>query len=401
MEKNIKNFMVGEDEGTLQQIAAIANSPSYRDSKIRIMPDAHVGVASCIGFTATFSDKICPNTVGVDIGCRVSAFEIPFDVDLVELDRVINEHIPAGFNIRENEHPFSKNFPYEELYCWDHLSKQQRLRLSLGTLGGGNHYIEVNADPLTDEVLYLVIHSGSRGLGQKVASYYQELAIQEQNQRNMEEKVKIHEEMMLLPPREREAFLAEKRKEHTEINQDFLYVSGENLEHYLHDVKLCQEWSLLNHRAIADTIAEKMDWILSCSLPVCTTIHNYVDVEHKIVRKGAISGYYGEVQLIPLNMRDGVLVVKALGNEDWNCSLPHGAGRLMSRHEARQKLSLEDYKNEMQDVYSTSVLMSTIDEAPMAYKDTEQIKSAIGENAKILGQLYPIYNFKAKGELND
>jgi tRNA-splicing ligase RtcB len=393
MEKNIKNFMVGEDEGTLQQIAAIADSPSYRDSKIRIMPDAHVGVASCIGFTATFSDKICPNTVGVDIGCRVSTRKLISKINLVDLDEAIHKVIPAGMSVREAEHEFSKAFPYEELYCWEHLSKHQRLRKSMGTLGGGNHYIEVNENDRGEQ--FLSIHCGSRNLGKQVAEYYQELAKEEYIEHRRERFNERYRKMKELDPRDREEFLMNHALEEEEINFDFLYVSGMNLEHYLHDVDLCQRWSKENHMAIYDEIAA----VMGCEYEyLITTIHNYVDVKHKIVRKGAISGYKGELQLIPLNMRDGMLMVEALGNEDWNCSLPHGAGRLMSRHKARQQLSLEDYENEMKNVYSTSVVMSTIDEAPMAYKNTEQIKSAIGKNAKILGQLYPVYNFKAKGE---
>lgn len=393
---DIKNFMLEGEEEVYTQVAEIAESPAYNHSKIRIMPDAHVGIASCIGFTATFSDKICPNTVGVDIGCRVSTYPLGVKtLDLEKLDRIIHKNIPSGFSVREKECELSKrSFSYDELHCWDYLDKHNRIRNSLGTLGGGNHYIEVDRDPETKEY-YLTVHCGSRGLGKKVAEYYQALAECEYNERKRERENSIRDFMMTLPPHMRQSYLNSVRMNEENIKKDYLYVSGKNLENYLSDAALCQFWSYLNHVQILSSIVSAYGYDFNAE-NILTTIHNYVDVNNKIIRKGAISGYKGEVQLIPLNMRDGMLIVEALGNEDWNCSLPHGAGRIMSREAARKSLDLEEYKREMSEIYSSCVCENTIDEAPMAYKNANLIKEAIEDNAIILKHLVPVYNFKAK-----
>lgn len=366
---NLKSYMVGYDEKTVEQIETIANSPAYQESKIRIMPDAHAGKGSCVGFTATFEDKICPNTVGVDIACRVSLFDLTFanrewdKRDLVQFDNVVNRVVPAGFSVRGKEHKLSLDFPYEDLRCWNELRNHTHLRKSLGTLGGGNHYIELDKDERGN--VWLSVHCGSRNLGKQVAEYYQAKAITARDARL----VKMW------------------------VADDLCYIEGQDLEDYLNDMKLCNEWSFRNHMAIYDAIAEEFGLPATCDYITC--IHNYVDVDNKLIRKGAISANAGEYGIIPLNMRDGLLVVQGRGNEDWNNSLPHGAGRILSRGAAKKELDLLEFENTMEGIYSTSIGFSTLDEAPMAYKPADEIIAAIGDNARIVGHLMPIYNFKA------
>ena len=406
---DIKNYMVGEEENTINQIYTISKSPAYCDSKIRIMPDAHAGKGSCVGFTATFTDKICPNTVGVDIACRVSLFSLYNEgslwnkAELERLDKAIYKAVPSGFDIHNQEQAMSRRFEYEDLYCWKHLKNHDRLRKSLGTLGGGNHYIELDMDE--DRNAYLAIHCGTRNLGKQIAEFYQAKAIAERDAHleviRQEYAIRMNE----TPHTERQKVVEEGRQALKDawVGDDLCYLTGENLEHYLWDMKLCNRWSLYNHLTIYDNIAKEMGWapasaysnLMNFDYGYITCIHNYVDVDNKIIRKGAISARDGEYGIIPLNMRDGVLIVNGLGNEDWNSSLPHGAGRILSRGQAKEKLDLFEFENTMTGIYSTSIGHSTLDEAPMAYKSTDAIIEAIGENAEIISRLYPIYNFKA------
>ena len=406
---DIKSYMVGYDGKTVNQIYTISKSPAYCDSKVRIMPDAHAGKGSCVGFTSTFSDKICPNTVGVDIACRVSLFNLGNEGnlwdkrDLVMFDNAVNRVVPAGFEIRNNEHRFSRDFPYEDFYCWSELKNHSHLRKSLGTLGGGNHYIELDRDEYGD--VWLAIHCGSRNLGKQIAEHYQAKAIAARDERHEEARKELARHIQDYPRPERQEYILTAREELNKmwVPDDLCYLEGEELEHYLHDMRLCNEWSHLNHLAIYDSIARELGCAsvslfqnhMKMEYGYITCIHNYVDVENKIIRKGAISARAGEFGIIPLNMRDGVLIVEGLGNEDWNCSLPHGAGRILSRSEAKSTLDIFDFENTMEGIYSTSIGRSTLDEAPMAYKDANAIVEAIGENAKIVSHLYPIYNFKA------
>ena len=405
---DIKNYMVGEDENTIAQIDAIAASPAYNKSKIRIMPDAHAGKGSCVGFTATYTDKICPNTVGVDIGCRVTMFNLKAEgeIDLEKLDRVIHKAVPAGFNIHNK--PVQDEifgFNYERLRCWKNLKNHDRLKRSMGTLGGGNHYIEVDVDENGE--YWLSIHCGSRNLGLQVANYYQEKAIAAKNKR-LDFIHRVVGVMMANTENENRQIILDGGRaaiNFYDIDKDLCYLDGRDMEDYLHDMNLCQNWSLHNHLEIYNLISTGMRWSGSSGKYYCgkfddykmiTSIHNYVDIENKIIRKGAIAAYKGQECIIPLNMRDGVLIVEALGNEDWNCSLPHGAGRVMSRAEARKTVNLEEYKNTMNGIYSTCVCENTLDEAPAVYKDHNAIIDAIKDNAIILHHLRPVYNFKAK-----
>lgn len=390
------NYAVCGSETLDEQLNIIRNSEAYREQDIAIMPDAHAGKGAVVGFTSTYDDKIVPCTVGVDIACRVTLFRIVGDIDLDVLDRAIHNYIPSGNSIRQTEVFGSQYFPYEKLRCWDGIKDgEERYRKSMGTLGGGNHYIAVEGN---DENKYLAIHCGSRNLGLRVANYYQDKAIAARDARKKE--IYDRYEQMITEKREKGYFnaiqqLIEIRK--TEIAaepiDDLCYIEGQDMDDYLHDMDMLRQWSYLNHVTISQVIAQNCGWDYSAEI---SSIHNYVDTEYKIIRKGAISAYGGELGIIPLNMRDGSLIVEGKGNKNWNCSLPHGAGRILSRSEARRTLDLADYEKSMEGIYTTSVCSSTIDEAPDAYKPAELIEQAIGDNAEIIEHIYPIYNFKAK-----
>lgn len=391
------NYAVCGNDTLDEQLKIIRESEAYREQDIAIMPDAHAGKGAVVGFTSTYDDKIVPCTVGVDIACRVTLFHIDGEIDLDVLDKAIHEHVPSGNSIRQYEPIESQQFPYEELRCWDAIKDgEERYRKSMGTLGSGNHYIAVEGN---DKNKYLAIHCGSRNLGLRVANYYQELAIAARDARKKE--IYDRYEQMIAEKREKGYFdaiqqLIEIRK--TEIAaepiDDLCYIEGQDMKDYLHDMDMLRKWSYLNHCTIASFIAMETGWMYPEGI---SSIHNYVDTEHKIIRKGAIAAYDGELDIIPLNMRDGSLIVRGKSNPDWNCSLPHGAGRILSRGEARRTLDLVDYEKSMEGIYTTSVCSSTIDEAPDAYKPAELIEQAIGDNAEIIEHIYPIYNFKAKG----
>lgn len=390
------NYAVCGNDTLDEQLKIIRKSEAYREQDIAIMPDAHAGKGAVVGFTSTYDDKIVPCTVGVDIACRVSLFRIDGEIDFDVLDKAIHEHVPSGNSIRQHEPIESQQFPYEELRCWDAIKdSEERYRKSMGTLGQGNHYCSVEGN---DNGMWLAIHCGSRNLGLRVANYYQELAIAARDARKKE--IYDRYEQVIAEKREKGYFdaiqqLIEIRK--TEIAaepiDDLCYIEGQDMEDYLHDMDMLRKWSYLNHCTIASFIAMVTGWSYPEGI---SSIHNYVDTKHKIVRKGAIAAYEGELGIIPLNMRDGSLIVRGKGNPDWNCSLPHGAGRILSRGEARRTLDLADYEKSMEGIYTTSVCSSTIDEAPDAYKPAELIEQAIGDNAEIIEHIYPIYNFKAK-----
>lgn len=389
------NYAVCGNDTLDEQLKVIRESEAYREQDIAIMPDAHAGKGAVVGFTSTYDDKIVPCTVGVDIACRVSLFRIDGEIDLDVLDKAIHEHVPSGNSIRQYEPIESQQFPYEELRCWGAIKdSEERYRKSMGTLGSGNHYIAVEGN---DENKYLAIHCGSRNLGLRVANYYQELAIAAHDAR----KKAIYDryEQMIVEKREKGYFdaiqqLIEIRK--TEIAaepiDDLCYIEGQDMEDYLHDMDMLRKWSYLNHCTIASFIAMETGWMYPEGI---SSIHNYVDTEHKIIRKGAIAAYEGELGIIPLNMRDGSLIIRGKGNEKYLYSAPHGAGRIMSRAEAKRNIDMTDYEKSMQGIYSTSIKNSTIDEAPMAYKPSEEIIKAIEPTVDIIEHIYPIYNYKA------
>lgn len=369
-----------------EQIRNMLEHEFVKDSNICIMPDVHAGKGCTIGTTMTIKDKVVPNLVGVDIGCGMYTVTLGSDnIDLARIDAAAH-YIPSGMNIW-NE--VVKGFDLKKLRCYKYLTNIERLEKSLGTLGGGNHFIEIGRASWGTK--FLITHTGSRNLGKQVAEYYQKLAITITKINNSS----VREDLILrYKEMGRHAEIEEALKEisNKKIDENLCYLSGEFLNDYLHDMKICQEFARINRETIAEILTEKANIINYSGFH---TVHNYIDLDHMILRKGAIAAHKGQRVLIPLNMRDGSIIAIGKGNQNWNYSAPHGAGRLMSRKSAKEKLSLEEFKSEMADIYSTSVKESTLDESPMAYKSMEDILSCIKETVDIIGIIKPIYNFKA------
>lgn len=383
------------EEGAIAQIKRLCDQEFTKGSTMRVMPDVHVGVGCTIGFTMTITDKVVPNLVGVDIGCGMETAVLGnTHLELEKFDKLIYQKIPSGKNIRNSVHPFLQEVDICALRCLERAKiKISRAELSLGTLGGGNHFIEVAKDE--DGVLYIVIHSGSRNLGAQVAKYYQELAYQSMNKNSPKDiKRKIKELKSLGRQQEIEATIERMRKENNpDIPKDLAYLQGEDMEDYLHDMRIVQEFARLNRMAMMDELIRGMKL-----KPVdrFTTIHNYIDLDNHILRKGAVSAQEGEKIIVPINMRDGSLICIGKGNKQWNYSAPHGAGRLKSRRGAVESFTLSQFKKEMQGIYTTSVSKETLDECPMAYKPLEEITKYITETVDVVKRIVPIYNFKAK-----
>lgn len=381
------------EAGAIAQIETLCNQEFVAGSKIRIMPDVHSGAGCTIGTTMTITDKIVPNLVGVDIGCGIEVVKLENDhLELQKLDKVIYEKIPSGFNIRKKEHSFIEQIDLTQLRCKSEVNLN-RARCSIGTLGGGNHFIEVNQD--SEGNLYLVIHSGSRHLGLEVANLYQNEAFHSLNKTT---KADLEEFVAQLKKEGREkeiqkALKKKKREVRTDIPKALCYVSGTLFDDYIHDMKIIQKYADLNRKAMIQEIVKAMKLKV---VDQFTTIHNYIDTEHMILRKGAVSAQKDEILLIPLNMRDGSLICRGKGNPDWNYSAPHGAGRLMSRTQAKNSLTLTQFKEIMSGIYTTSVNKDTLDECPLAYKPLEEIVKHVGDTVEILDTIKPIYNFKAK-----
>lgn len=383
-----KVFADTVDPSAITQIITLLNQPYIKGCKVRIMPDVHAGAGCTIGTTMTISDKVCPNLVGVDIGCGMETVRVSErGIDLERLDNLIYSEIPAGCNIRQTAHDFAKQIDLSELRCAKFVDIDRALR-SIGTLGGGNHFIEVSRD--SSRQMYIVVHSGSRHLGVEIANYYQSAgykALRSDGLKPIIEKLKAeHRETEI------ETTLQQIKAERLGIPKQLAYVDGELFENYLHDMKIAQNFAELNRQAIIAKIINGME--LTPNLQF-TTVHNYIDTEKKILRKGAVSAEKGEPLLIPINMEKGSLLCVGKGNEDWNCSAPHGAGRLMSRSEAKRNLSMAEFEHRMVGIYTTSINESTLDECPMAYKPIEEIISNITPTAKIIDILEPIYNFKS------
>lgn len=359
------------------------------------MPDVHAGAGCTIGTTMTITDRIVPNLVGVDIGCGMNTVRIKEKhIELQKLDKLIYEKIPSGFNIREKTHRYFDQINLEDLYCYKQINPA-RAEKSLGTLGGGNHFIEADQD--NDGNIYIVVHSGSRHLGLEAADYYQEEGYRALNGSSKKDIDELITELKQ-QGREKEiqkSIAARKKEQNTSIPKQLAYVSGDLFEQYIHDMKIIQKYADLNRQAMMDEILKGMklhaDWQF-------TTVHNYVDTEAMILRKGAVSARKGEKLLIPINMRDGSLICTGRGNDDWNQSAPHGAGRLMSRSAARQSFTVSEFKKQMKDIYTTSVNKDTLDECPMAYKGMEDIIGNIGDTAVVDKIIKPIYNFKSSSE---
>jgi RNA-splicing ligase RtcB len=368
------------EQEAISQILEMANSPLGENAHIRIMPDCHAGSGCVIGTTMLITDKVCPNLVGVDIGCGVDLVktDIDFENRLEELDEAIRKYIPFGMETHSTE----KEWSFEDLYCWEHLDLQAKIRAktALGTLGGGNHFIEAYKDG------WLSVHSGSRNIGYKVAEYYQKLAekrIKEHNSNLLKEKIKAIE------PKMREEWLKSNK---ISINKDLCYLTDEDMRAYLHDVAIMQRFANDNRMEMLSKITMVMGGKI---LEHINSIHNYIDTENMILRKGAISAQDGQLLVIPLNMRDGLLLCKGKGNSEWNYSAPHGAGRLYSRSKAKETFTVEEYAEQMKGIFSTCINESTIDEAPFVYKDYQEIMECVEPTVEILDRLIPIFNFKA------
>lgn len=396
MEHDLKIFAKTVDDKALEQINTLMAQPAFSDCKVRIMPDVHAGAGCVIGFTADLGDKVIPNIVGVDIGCGMLCVPIGYTpVDFEKLDSVIRAYVPSGMNVNDS---VLKEFDFENLACFRNLKNLDWIQRSVGSLGGGNHFIEVDADE--DGNHYLVIHTGSRNLGKQVAEIYQDWAI---SRMCGKEKFKEMSDNLIA---EYKAAGKEKQISHglkmlktmyspeMSVPKELCYLDGDARAMYLADMRFCQNFAHWNRILIARMICEHMGWPVKPD-GMFETIHNYIDHDSNIVRKGAISAKKGELVLIPINMRDGCIIGRGKGNEDWNCSAPHGAGRIMSRIEAKRTIALDDYADTMNGIYTTSVCCETIDEAPQAYKPMQEILDCIGDTVEIEQIIKPVYNFKA------
>lgn len=414
--KNLKIFTENIEQEAIDQINQLLEQDAFKDSKIRIMPDVHAGKGCVIGFTGDLGDKVIPNIVGVDIGCGMLCVNLgKQNINLEEFDKIVRGVVPSGREVHKER--LIKFDELKDLKCYRELKDTKRLERSLGTLGGGNHFIEIDVDEEGNK--YLVIHTGSRNLGKQVAEYYQELANQlcnynigeyKEKQQNI---IKTYKEQGR--KQEIQSALEELKKEYqinyNKIPKDLAYLEGKYREDYLHDMKICQKIAKLNRLEIAYrivtwcfsmTVLERLgEWhsmppILCESMnETFDTIHNYISFEDNIVRKGAISARKGEKVLIPMNMKDGCIIGIGKGNDDWNQSAPHGAGRIMSRMKAKETFNLKEFQDSMNGIYTTSVNENTIDEAPFVYKPMQEIIDNIKDTVDIVKIIKPIYNFKA------
>ena len=380
------------DESSLAQVQLLCDQAFTEGAHIRMMPDIHAGAGCTIGTTMTITDKIVPNLVGVDIGCGMYAIELEqTQMDYAKLDETIRAHVPFGREVRPEKHEFTNEIDLTELRCYRMVNDRRAIR-SIGTLGGGNHFIEIDRDE--NGKLWLVIHSGSRYLGLQVANTYQEIAWQALNHTHIRDLRALIDEMKANGERKKiEKVIKKIRKQViTDIPKDLAYLENEDFEDYLHDMEIVQKYAVLNRQAMADVIIREMKLDVADAF---TTIHNYIDIPNRILRKGAVSAKSGETLLIPVNMRDGSLICKGKGNDEWNQSAPHGAGRLFSRTQAKQTFTVDEFQKTMDGIYTTSVSADTLDECPMVYKRMEDIVDNIAPTVDVLQVIKPEYNFKA------
>lgn len=383
-----KVFTDNIDSETISQLTLLLNQEFVKENKIRIMPDTHAGTGCVIGTTMTIADKIVPNLVGVDIGCGMYAIQLEEkDISLEELDKVIHDKVPSGRDIRDRA--VTKDIDIEDIIAPVNVDRGYR---SLGTLGGGNHFIELDVDK--NGFYWLVIHTGSRHLGLEVAKYYQDLGWRKLKSRDINTKITETVARLKAEGKQRDIENTIKilKMQQGKIPKDLCYVEGEDFDNYIHDMEITQRFAVLNRSIIADQIISGMDFHVKKEFQ---TIHNYIDIENMILRKGSVSATDGEELIIPMNMRDGSLICTGKGNPDWNYSAPHGAGRILSRSQARAQVSMEDYENSMEGIYTTCVNSSTIDESPMVYKPMQEIIDAIEDTVIINDIIKPVYNFKA------
>lgn len=408
--KNLKIFTDNIEQEAIDQINTLIEQPAFSDCKVRIMPDVHAGAGCVIGFTADLGDKVIPNIVGVDIGCGMLTVELGCidgsdnsivdyvtDIDYEKLDNVIRTCIPSGRNVHEEVKDVFLEL--KKLRCYGKLKNIDWLERSMGTLGGGNHFIEI--DEGFEGRKYLVIHTGSRNLGKQVADYYQNLAVELMIGKD---KLAYEQDKLIAEYKDqgRSSEIQDAIKElrntwrnkTDNIPKELCYLTGKYRDDYIYDMKICQRFAKQNRLMIALTIMFRMGW---CAIDLFETVHNYID-DSNMIRKGAISAKNGEKVLIPINMRDGCIIGVGKGNEDWNYSAPHGAGRIMSRNKARESISMESFRESMEGIYTTSVCESTIDESPMAYKPMDEIIENIKDTVDISEIIKPVYNFKASEE---
>lgn len=377
-----------------EQIEAVCNDEAFKASKIRIMPDVHAGKGCTIGTTMTIADKVVPNMVGVDIGCGMYTVALGnVHIDLEKFDEAAHS-IPSGRNVWEGR---QERFDLTVLRCYRYLRDTRRLERSLGTLGGGNHFIEIDAD--ADGNQYLIIHSGSRNLGTQVAEFYQGIAVdlnlgKEEYFKKRDEIIRTYKDEGRRSEIQAalKTLASEWKDKEPTRPRELCYLYGSFMEDYLHDIHICQQFAKRNREKMAELLLEKTGLV---AYDAFQTVHNYIDVDEMILRKGSVSAKAGEKLLIPINMRDGSLICMGKGNADWNVSAPHGAGRLMSRSAAFEKLTMEEYEKQMAGIYTTCVNTSTLDESPMAYKNMDEIVENIRSTAEIVAHIKPIYNFKA------
>lgn len=409
---DVKIFTDNIEKSALEQIRELLSIDVFADKKIRVMPDVHAGAGCVIGFTGDLGDKVIPNIVGVDIGCGMRVLNLGRlrSIDFHAFHEYIRSNVPSGMIVREERLGFRPLVGEEmeiyregkrilaDLYCYRDLKDVSRICRSIGTLGGGNHFIELDMDDAGD--VYLVIHTGSRNLGKQVAEYYQTKAVThltegadefEANIRRLIEEYKAAGRRQEIQGALRKKY-RERREAEPALPPGLCYVEGEMRERYLHDMRLCQRWAVLNRRLIAMLLLKFFNGVEVRE--EFESVHNYIS-DDNIIRKGSISAAAGERCIIPLNMRDGSLICTGKGNPDWNCSAPHGAGRVMSRSQAYEKITMEDFRESMRGIYSESVNDFTRDESPMVYKPASEIIANIGDTVTIDTIIRPIFNFKA------
>lgn len=394
----VKVFAETFENEAWEQVKKLANYSAYDNSIIRIMPDAHAGKGCTIGTTMTLHGMVTPNLVGVDIGCGMLVIDLgEIEIDFAKLDSIIKKFVPSGFDIHTQA--WAKFDDLDELICMNSCDISRAIH-SIGTLGGGNHFIEVDYSEKTGHK-YLVIHTGSRNLGVQVCKFYQDLAFKKLNEMS-EIKKQVSNEVIAKCkaegrqkdiPTELKKALANIQK--PSADKELAHLEGDDFKNYIHDMEIVQKFAALNRATIAKIILQKMEWK---ELDRFETIHNYIDTKNMILRKGSISAQAGEKVIIPMNMRDGSLICVGKGNADWNYSAPHGAGRLMSRNKAKSAISLADFEKSMEGIYSTTVSRSTIDESPMAYKNMDEIVRCIEPTVDVVDVIKPLYNFKAGEE---
>lgn len=390
-----KIFIDNTEPGLKEQVKKVLDNIVSKDQKIRIMPDCHVGSGICIGYTTTITDKVVPYFVGSDVGCGVIVQTLKDKhIDLGRLDKIMHNIVPSGFAINNKPHRFASQIDITQLKCYSALKNHHKFLLGIGSLGGGNHYCEVNKDETGQ--LFLVIHTGSRNLGKQIADYYQQKAYDAMLLKRDGERMAI---VNTLRGTGRESEIPEAIKYFTDnnpvIDKAMAYCEGQLMDDYLHDMAIAQEYASLNRKAIADIIQCGMRWKVQSEFQ---TIHNYIDMDTKILRKGAVRAEKGEILIIPANMRDGSMICVGKGNEDYNYSAPHGCGRLMSRKKAKETFGMDEFRKSMEGIYTTCVNKDTLDESPMSYKPIQEIIDNIGDTVDIVNIIKPIYNFKAGRE---